>query len=88
MLERPDLMLHNAAGEVVKMSGGGHSDMDVFDFSEAFVNDFEKNAVAVLQQLTSYASKWTHVGCTELIDAHFEALHSMCAKLTVYKKCV
>ena len=34
MLERPDLMLHNAAGEVVKMSGGGHSGMDVFDFSQ------------------------------------------------------
>jgi len=27
------LMLHNAAGELVKMSGGGHKNMDVFDFS-------------------------------------------------------
>jgi hypothetical protein len=35
MAADPSLMLRNGAGKIVKMSGGGHSDMDVFDFGNA-----------------------------------------------------
>ena len=35
MAKNPELMLHNADGGIVKMSGGGHSNMDVFDFGNA-----------------------------------------------------
>jgi hypothetical protein len=35
MLDNPSLMLRNAEGKIVRMSGGGHSGMDVFDFSQA-----------------------------------------------------
>ena len=35
MAAKPQLMLHNAEGGIVKMSGGGHTNMDVFDFGNA-----------------------------------------------------